>query len=120
MKLACMIDPKYFDMLGDRKIYDFRQFEEIQFTNNVTGDIRTFHVKDIEMIPEHKHETLKARYPTIPWDSRLPIFGIHLGPEIKPFVQAPSTAVPQNIDKVRAAIGDNSKFEPWGGLAHGK
>lgn len=120
MKLACMINPEHFDMLGDRKIYDFRQFEEIQFTNNVTGDIRTFHVNDIEMIPKHKHETLKARYPDIPWDDQLPIFGIHLGPEILPFVKAPSTAVHQDIDKVRAVVGDNNKFEPWGGLAHGK
>lgn len=120
MKLSCMINPEPFDMLGDRKIVDFRQFEEIQFTNNVTGDIRTFHIKDIQLIPEHKHKTLKGRYPNIPWDPILPIFGIILGTEIKPFVQAPSTAVRPDIDKVRAAVGDNQKYEPWGGLAHGR
>jgi hypothetical protein len=120
MKLSCNINPEHFDMLGDQKIVDFRQFEEIQFTNNVTGDIRTFHVENIELIPEFKHKTLKGRYPDIPWDPNLPIFGIILGTEIKPFVMAPSTAVQQNIDKVRATVGDNQKYEPWGGLAHGK
>ena len=58
MKLSCFINPEHFDMLGDRKINDFRQFEEIQFTNNVTGDIRTFHVQDILKIPVFRHETL--------------------------------------------------------------
>ena len=120
MNLNCFINPEQFDMLGDRKIVDFRQFEEITFTNNVTGDIRTFHVETIEEIPKHKHKTLKDRYPDIPWDPSRPIFGIILGPEIKPFVTAPSTAAPLNLDKVRATVGDNRKFEPWGGLAHGK
>jgi len=51
MKLSCFINPEHFDMLGDQKIIDFRQFEEIKFTNNVTGDIRTFHVFDILKTP---------------------------------------------------------------------
>ena len=120
MKLSCNINPEHFDMLGDRKIIDFRQFEEIQFTNNVTGDIRTFHVENIELIPKFKQEILKKRYPDIPWDPRLDIFGIILGPEIKSFVSPVCAAAPRDMDKVRADVGDNSKYEPWGGLAHGK
>jgi hypothetical protein len=77
-------------------------------------------VENIELIPEFKHETLKGRYPDIPWDPNLPIFGIIFGTEIKPFVPLISIAAPRDLDKVRAAIGDNRKFEPWGGLAHGK
>lgn len=120
MKLSCVINPEHFDMLGDQKIIEFRQFEEIKFTNAVTGDIKTFRVLDIENIPPHKHDTLKARYPDVPWDPRLPIFGIILGPEIKPFVSPVCAAASQDLDKVRTAVGDNHKFEPWGGLAHEK
>lgn len=120
MKLSCVINPKFFDMLGDQKIIEFRQFEEIKFTNAVTGDIRTFSVLDIENIPPHKHETLKSRYPDVLWDPKIPIFGIILGTEIKPFVQPACTADSKDLDKVRTAVGDNRKFELWGGLAHEK
>ena len=113
MKLKCMIDDEPFNMLGDQKEYDFRQFEEIVFENNVTGDIKTFLVDDVVLLPDHKASQVKERYPKIPWDPRRPIFAIALGSEIKHFVNKDLTAAPQDLDKVRASNVENTKHECW-------
>lgn len=83
MKLACVINPEYFDQLGDQKIVEYRQVEEIKFTNAVTGDIRIFNVSDIQRIHPKYFKEFKTEYPDVPWDPRYPIFGILLGNEIK-------------------------------------
>ena len=114
MKLKCKIGPNFFDMLGDQKEIDFRQFEDITFENSVTGDIRVFNVSDILMVPEEKGIEVMERNPGVPWDDMLPIFGIILGTEKKSFVRPELSDPNPELDKVRASIDENTKFQPWG------
>lgn len=113
MQLNCYIAPEYFDLLGDQKEIDFRQIEHIKFQNNVTGDIRVFHVSDIQQLPEYKENIIRQRYPNIPWDPDLPIFAIVLGTEIKQFVPRDLPAVSPELDKVWSGTKDDTKYPCW-------
>lgn len=113
MKLKCKIGPTFFDMLGDQKEVDFRQIEDITFENSVTGDIKVFRVADIQMLPEQKEASIKERYPNVPWDDTRPIFAIILSTEIKSFVPPELPAPNPELDKVRANMAENTKFESW-------
>lgn len=84
MKLNCRINPQYFGMLGYSKFIEYRQIEEIKFTNTVTGEIRIFNVRDIAKADYFTTQKVKSMYPDVPWDDRYPIFAFHLGDEIKP------------------------------------
>lgn len=84
MKLNCKINPKHFGKLGYTKFIEYRQIEEIKVMNTVTGEVRTFNVRNIEKADYFTTQKVKSMYPDVAWDDRHPIFAFHLGDEIKP------------------------------------
>ncbi|MDD3840089.1 MAG: hypothetical protein PHP06_05890 [Clostridia bacterium] len=81
MKLSAKCHPDYFAML-DIKTVEFRQFESIVLENTETGEIREFLIKDVRKIYPGTEETIKTKYPKVPWDPDLPVFAIDLGDEL--------------------------------------
>lgn len=105
MILRCKIDHEFFNLLGNKKLADFRQFEEITFESNQTGEKRTFRVDDVYRLDVPQAITVRKRYANIPWDLKKPIFCIMLGPEINKFVGDISPAALENLDKVDSQGG---------------
>ena len=81
MKLKCKIKDKYLKQIlkGEKKI-EYRQIESITFIDE-QGKEYEFEVKDVTDVFLAVN-SLRKKYPDVPWDDNLPTIAIELGRRI--------------------------------------